>query len=170
MRQFENKDFPYHLAEGLESMHITTPDDESSAALAYITQFVYRTSGQAELLAGYIPENYVDALVRVRDANSNRDFNSAVEAIGVDGGTSQEVTAYTEGTWIETPASFEAVEDLSQIARNNSTDLSDEGRKQLYSIREVIENVSHQETVQYYIPTELFTEIAPLLDQHNILL
>lgn len=172
MREFENDDFPYHLAEGIESIHLTVPDDEARAALAYVRQFVYRTSGRSELLHGYITESYLDALVRVRDASSNRGFNSAVEQLGVAGATSREVTEYTDSdfTLLEVVASFESESALSSIAREHRASLSDDGREALHSIREIIQNVSHQESVMYYVSYEVFDEVAPLLDERGVLL
>lgn len=172
MREFENDDFPYHLAEGIESIQLTVPDDEARTALAYVRQFVYRTSGRSELLHGYIPESYIDALVRVRDASSNRGFNSAVEQLGVAGASSREVTEYDDDSFalLEVEASFESESSLSSIARDNRADLSDGGRDALYSIREIIQNVSHQESVMYYVPVSVFDEVAPLLDAEGVLL
>jgi hypothetical protein len=170
MREFENDDFPYHLAEGIESFNLTVPDSEAENALAYIRQFVYKTSGSSELLHGYVTENYVDALVRIRDASSNRDFNSAVEAIGSDGGTSTDVGSDSDFTLIEVDASFETVNALSAATREQSSELSDVAREELYSIREVVENVSHREVVTYCLPEEAFSEIAPILDENDVFL
>lgn len=170
MREFENDNFSYHLAEGIESFHLTVPDSEAENALAYIRQFVYKTSSNAELLHGYMPEDYVDALVRIREASSNRDFNSAVEALGVEGGTSTDAGSDGNFTFVEVEASFDAVNTLSSITRERSSELSDAARDELYAIREVVENVSHQDVVTYYLPENVFGEVAPLLDEHDLLL
>lgn len=172
MREFENKRFPMHLADGIHSHRLKIPDTEAKAALMYIRQFVYRVSGRSELLHGYISESYLDALVRIREASSNRDFNSAVEAIGVDGETSTEVTEYTDDDFvlIELESSFEVENQLSSLTREHSSELSDEERTELYSIREIVENVNRVNTVSYYLPRTVFAEIAPLLDEQNLLL
>lgn len=171
MREFENSDFPYHLAESIESIHLTVPDIEARMALEYVRQFVYLTSGRSELLHGYITESYLDALVRVRNASSNRDFNSAVEQLGVAGATSNEVTAYTDAdyTLLEVEASFESENIVSSIARENRDSLSDSSRSDLHSIREILQNVTHQDSVQYYTSYDVLDEIESLLDDQDIL-
>lgn len=168
MRQFENENITHRLAESIESSLITTPDEEAHTALNYIRQFIYLTSSNAELNHGYISEDFLDALVRTRDANNNRNFNSAVEALGVEGETSTEVTDYNELTFIEVENSFEAEQAISQLTREHSNELSDDARKTLYSIRDLI--TDNRDTVLYYLPQELANEIMPHLDQENILL
>lgn len=168
MRRFENENFPYHLAEGIDSMHLTVPDDEAQTALSYIRQFVYRTASESSLTRGYISEDFVDALVRVREASSNRGFNSAVEQLGVEGETSTEVDEYDELTFIEVENSFEAEQAVSSIVREHSNELSDEARKNLYSIRELI--TDNRDIVLYYLPNEIAGEIMPYLDEKGVLL
>lgn len=168
MRRFENEDFPYHLAEGIESMHLTVPDDEAQRALRYIRQFVYRTPSESSLTRGYISEDFVDALVRVREASSNRGFNSAVEQIGAPGETSTEVDEYDELTFIEVENSFAAEQAVSSIVRDNSSELSDEARENLYSIRELI--TDNRGMVLYYLPREIAGEIMPYLDGEGVLM
>jgi len=161
-----------HLADGLESSHLTVPDDEAQAALEYIRQFVYRVSGRSQLLHGYISEEYLDALVRIREASSNRDFNSAVEAIGVEGETSTKVTNYddTEFMLLEIEATIEAERSLSEIARDNSSELSDEEKQTLYSLREIVENSTYQESVFYFTPHTVFSGIGRYLEAEELVL
>lgn len=168
MRRFENDDFPYNLAEGVESVHLDVPDDKAQAALSYIRQFVYRTSGTSKLTRGYISEDFIDALVRVREINSNRKFNHAVEQLGADGETSTEVTEYDELTFIEVENSSNAEKAVTSIVREHSDELSDEARLNLYSIRDLIRN--NRDTVVYYLPKKIAEEIMPHLDEEGILL
>lgn len=171
MREFENTEFPYRLAEGIESIHLTIPDDEAKMALEYVRQFVYRTSGRSELLHGYITESYLDALVRVRDASSNRDFNSAVEQLGVAGASSREVTEHTDVdyTLLEIEASFTSENVLSSIARENRNSLSNISLNDLRSVREILQNVSHQDSVRYYVSYDVLDELEPLLEDTGVL-
>lgn len=168
MRRFEKQDFPYHLAEGLENIHLTVPDDDAQRALVYIRQFVYRTSGNSELTRGYISEAYLDELVRIRDASSNLDFGSAVEALGVEGGVSTDVSdEFDELCLVEVENSFDAEQSVASIVKEES-ELSDEARANLYSIRDLI--TDNRDTVVYYAPREVVGEIMPLLDSKGVLL
>lgn len=169
MRRFENNDFPYHLAEGIENFHLTVPDDEAQRALAYIRQFVYRTSGSSELHRGYISEKYVDALVRIREESSNRGFSSAVEQLGVEGETSTDVSdEFEELSLIEVENSFDAEQAVTSIVREHSNELSDEARENLYSIRDLI--TDNRDIVVYYAPREVAVELMPYLDEGGVLL
>lgn len=170
MRRFENENFSHDLAESINSHLLTVPEDDNEArtALSYIRQFVYVTASNAELHRGYISEDFLDALVRIREESNNRDFNSAVEALGVEGETSTEVTEYDELVSIEVKNTFEAVEDLSSLTREHSNELSDEARKNLYSIRELVED--NRDIVLYYLPREVLGEIMPYLAERDLLL
>lgn len=171
MRQFENKDFTYRLAEALDRKHaLTIPDEEAKNALLYVQQFLYLTSGSSELLRGYISEDQLDALVRIRDESSSRDFGSAVEALGVDGGTSQDAGSDSEYTRIEVDADFKTPRTISKITRNSSSDISDKERTELYAIRDVVENASRQDVIMYNLPNDVFDTVTTLLDEKNLLL
>lgn len=92
MRKFCSENFGVRLADGLSNIHLDIPDDEAEEALEYVKQFVHRGDGNARLVLGYLPEKYLQALIRIRDASSNcRYFGRAVEALGSDGDISEEV-------------------------------------------------------------------------------
>lgn len=171
MRKFENRDFTYSLAEAVERKHsLTIPDEEAKNALLYVQQFLYKTAGSAELLRGYISEDQLDALVRIRDASSNRHFARAVEALGVEGGTSTDVGDDDNYSLLEVKTEFDTPRTISKITRENSKMLSDEERDELYAIKDVTENVSRQDVVLYNIPNSAFNTVTQLLDKNNLLL
>jgi hypothetical protein len=92
MRKFRSENFNVRLADGLSNIHLDIPDDEAEEAVEYVKQFVHRGDRNTRLVLGYLPENYLQALIRIRDASSNcRYFSRAVEALGVDGDISEEV-------------------------------------------------------------------------------
>lgn len=168
MREFEAEQFNFDSADGLNSNTLTIPSEKEKDALSYIRQFVHRQKGRAELLHGYIPESYVDSLVEIRDANSSRKLNAAVEAIGVDGEVSQSIS-YTdeEFPFIEVESNFAAENKLADIS--TESDLSSTAYDELYALQDVMQNNGKQDIVVYYLPPEDWAELAPLLDDSGIL-
>lgn len=158
MRRFHNNKFPSGLAEALDSVHLDIPSEEEKEALDYVKQFLeYHSGGGGVLHRGYIPEKYLDALVEIRDANSNRYFSSAVEQLGVDGETSEEVTQYDNFKVLEIESSFDTIEELSSVYYQLD---SDEARKNLRTLQDLMRNVRFGNTIRMYLPEESYNQIT----------
>jgi hypothetical protein len=153
MREFENERFNHKLAESLTSPHLETETQAQKDALSYISQFVYHISGRTELYHGYITEAQLDALVEIRDNNSNRHFSRAVEALGVEGETSTN-RPNAEPLKVEIES--------RDVVENKLDDFyydcdKAETRKIIRSIQDVYHN--SRGSVEYYAPKEAVQQL-----------
>lgn len=156
MRRFHDESFSIRLADGLSSAHLNIPDKEASNALSYVKQFIQRQSGSAYLHRGYVPEDYIDALIRIRDVNSSRQFSRAVEALGTDGGVSQEAE-YDEFTLVRFEPNRDLLNELNDAYYEAETE---DAQKIVRTIQDLIR--INNSTVDIYLPDEILSQIDPI--------
>lgn len=154
MRKFHSENFSIQLADGLSSIHLNIPDDEAQDALDYIKQFIQRGNGDAYLHRGYITEDQLDALVRIRDASTNsRQFARAVEALGVDGDVSQEAD-YDEFRSVDIKPTRDTINELNDTYYEVRTD---DARKMVRSIQNICRY--NNNTLYLHLPVPVARQI-----------
>lgn len=115
MRRFQNENFPERCAQALKETYLYEIEGKNQEqALNYVGQFVTGPVNNRELVRGYLPERYADALVQVRDNNSSRKLNDAVANLCVDGNTSENVNESYEFVELTAPASPEIQQGVSE--------------------------------------------------------
>lgn len=156
MRKFESNQFRLNYIEALNSGIHEYPDQESKEALSYVNQFVDR--GSRELLLGYMPERYADALVRYRKHNDSRRLTGAVSTLCVDGKTSKPVSVSSEQK-ITIPNSRDAISLLGDryYDTNNS-----ECKKMMRVAQEIIRN--NRSDVVLWMPEEIYNSLTNLVE------
>lgn len=165
MRRFQNEQFPSRLADALSSIHLEIPNQDAQEALDYVKQYVQRSSGNARLHRGYIPEGYINSLITIRDASGKRDFSSAVEQLGVDGATSEEVTQYSNFELLEIESDRDLLQELNDVYYQV---VSDEARTNVRTLQDLIRNVSSGNKIRMYLPQESYDQITNNLTSNVI--
>lgn len=156
MRRFENRKIERDRAEALTSSLRDIPSQNAKDARSYIKQFIEVYGSEAELFYGYLPEEYADGLVEIREANSNYDLNAIVGQLCVDGATSEKVTDYDEFAKITLESSRSMIEELTEVYRDVTLD---ETRTMIGSARDIIRN-SHRDQIELYVPKPVGEELA----------
>lgn len=158
MRVFEADQLRDDYIEGLTGAGYEYPNQKTRNALNYIRQFVER--GSRELLRGYLPSEYADALVRLRDANSSRKLTDATKALCVDGNISKS-TCFSELVYIDLPTDMhveQTLRDEYYEVRNN------EAKNMIRTAQDVI-RTSRRESVELWLPSEV-VETVPTFSVH----
>ena len=155
MRVFESENFPQDATEALTETHrFECPSQTVEEAVQYVQQFLTGPIHSKELLRGYLPTKYTNALVEYRDTNDSYELNSAVNRLCVNGQCSQPVQGYSDFVEIEIPASI----DVSKRKHENYADIeSKEARKNSGVLSEMV--ASNQGTIQMYVPRESAEEL-----------
>lgn len=156
MWKFKDEHFNFRLAEAFLSRQLEVPDENAKESLEYIQQYVVKTSGRSELIGGYIPDEYVDDLVKIRDASSVRDFGSAVEAIGCEGRTSEKVGDESDFTKVAIKSTRDNIRDIYD---QYSSDKSKDVRRDIGNITDLLNDNLHKDEIFYYMPTENYKEM-----------
>lgn len=157
MRRFQNEQFPTRLADALSSIHLEIPNQDAQEALDYVKQYIQRSTGNCRLHRGYIPEGYINALVTIRDASGKPDFSSAVEQLGVDGATSEDVTDFNTFEVLEVTSDRDLVQDLNDVYYQVD---SNEARKNVRTLQDLIHNTQSGNKIQMYIPQKSYDQIV----------
>lgn len=165
MRRFQNEQFPSRLADAFSSIYLEVPNQEAQEALDYIKQFIQRSTGNSRLHRGYLPEEYIDLLLIIRDTNGNRDFADAIENIGAGRDTSEEVTEFDNFEVLEVNSDGDLLEELDKVYYQvNST----EARKNVRTLQDLIRNTRDGNHIQMYLPQESYTDIRTNLTSQVI--
>jgi len=152
MRFIEEQKFRPEYAEALiEKHHLEIPDG-CEEGLDYVQQFVdYRGIHSADMSRCYIPDNYVDDLVSIRDASSSRRFSGAVGMLCVDGNFSQKYN----GNLSCVTFSYENQIDLENRVREIRSEASSRSvRSDIISLNDVIRNTRSGDSLEVYLPSE----------------
>lgn len=158
MRKFESNKFRDDYIEALSSSYrYEFPDEQSRNALRYVNQFVQR--GSRELLKGYMPGKYANALVRLRDENSSRDLNAVVGALCVDGGISTSDTEFSSFKELQLPWDRDLAEELDD--EYYEAELK-ESKVMIRTVQDIIRYGGGGDKVEIYIPTEVTEDVASL--------
>lgn len=150
MRKFHNSDLHIDYAEALtETYRYDFPSSAAEDAAAYMGQFILVSGNTAELLYGYISDDFADGLVELREANSSRDLSAAVSQICVDGSTSQEIDAdESQFEMFEFSTSFDTVEKLSDMY----SEVSHSETRKLIRVMQSIGRETHSESATILVP------------------
>lgn len=154
MRKFESDNFRDDYIEALSSSLYDYPDEQAQDAVKYVNQFVQRRS--RELLKGYLPNKYADALVRLRDENSSRDLNAVVGALCVDGGVSTSDVGYSSFERLELPCKRELAEKLDDEYYEVELD---ESKDMIRTVQDIIRYGGRRDSVEIWVPTEVAQEV-----------
>lgn len=159
MRRFQKDHLHAGPAGSISSFTLEVPSEKGEEAVEYIEQFIERNRGGVYLHRGYLPEEYIDALVEIREANpdSKRDFSSLVEQLATDGETSEEVTEYDDFKVLEIESSYETNQKLNDVYNELE---SDEARETVRTLQDLMHNVLEGNTIRMYIPEESYNQIT----------
>lgn len=158
MRVFESDRFRDDYIEGVNGVGYDYPDQESKDALNYVGQFVQR--GSRELVRGYMPSEYADALVRLRDANSSRKLTDATKAFCVDGDVSKEASVSGLAK-VDLPNNMDVEQQLGD--EYYETDNS-EAKSMIRTAQEVI-RTNRGESVELWLPSQVVEDV-PTFQRH----
>lgn len=155
MRRFHNKRFPHQLADSLHNTHLTIPDQAARDTLDYIKQFLQRSTNYSILYRGYLTEEQLNNLLKIKAENDNKQFNETVYHFDSKEETSENVTEFDNFDLFKLEIDKRVIDKLDKIYYQVD---SEEAKTNIRTIQS-LSQTSLVSPLQIYLPEESIEQI-----------